>query len=84
MKAILRKFALEAGLDWDKLQTAKPELLKGIYESYMATTDRDDAVDSLQHIIKKLEKDERGSPVLSKSGSPWFTLIINLFCLQFY
>jgi hypothetical protein len=31
MNALLKKFSIEAGLDWDKLQTAKVELLKGIY-----------------------------------------------------
>lgn len=40
MNAILKKFAVEAGLDWEKVSTAKTELLKGIYESYMITTDR--------------------------------------------
>lgn len=67
MNAILKKFAIEAGMDWDRLQSAKPELLKGIYESYMITTDREDAVDSLQHIIKKIDRDERSSPTLSRS-----------------
>lgn len=31
MYAILKKFAVEAGMDWDRLLLAKPELLKGIY-----------------------------------------------------
>ena len=41
----------------------------------MITTDREDAVDSLQHIIKKIDRDERSSPTLSRSPrspkSPW-------------
>ena len=71
MHALMMKFAVEAGMDWERIKTAKPELLKGIYEAYIITTDREDAVDSLQHILKKLDKDERGSqlssPTLSKS-----------------
>lgn len=71
MNALMRKFAIEAGMDWEKIKGAKSELLKGIYEAYMITTDREDAVDSLQHIVKKLEREERGSqlssPTLSKS-----------------
>jgi len=70
MNALLRKFAVEASLDWEKIKTAKEELLKGIYESYMITTDREDAVDSLQHIVKKIERDERGSPSPTMSMSP--------------
>ena len=71
MHALMMKFAVEAGMDWERIKTAKPELLKGIYEAYIITTDREDAVDSLQHILKELDKDERGSqlssPTLSKS-----------------
>ena len=41
----------------------------------MITTDREDAVDSLQHILKKIDRDERSSPTLSRSPrspkSPW-------------
>lgn len=70
MNAILKKFSVEGGLDWEKLKTAKLELLKGIYESYMMTTDREDAVDSLQHILKKMEREEKSSPSLSRSLSP--------------
>jgi hypothetical protein len=54
MNGLMRKFTVEAGLDWERIKKAKPELIKGIYEAYMITTDREDAVDSLQHIIKKL------------------------------
>ncbi len=69
MNAILNKFTSEAGYDFEKLKTAKPELLKGVYQSYMMTTDREDAVDSIQHILKKLQKDDKASPV-SKGRSP--------------
>ena len=55
MDCILGNFTSKTEGDWNTLKDrTKNELLMGIYESFMMTKDEEDAIDSIQHIFKKM------------------------------
>lgn len=46
--------------------------MKGIYEAYIANNDKEDAVDSLERVLRKAAKEKPDSPISIKwYVSPW-------------
>jgi hypothetical protein len=44
---LFQQFATEANLDQEKLKECAADTIKGIYEAYLLTNDKEDTVDSL-------------------------------------
>ena len=47
MGCVMRQLAEEAGIDSQRLQECRADILKGIYETYMVTKDKSDTIDTL-------------------------------------
>ena len=54
MKLVLEELAREGGLEVDKLAECREDVVKGIYEVYCQTQDREDTLDSLERALRKL------------------------------
>lgn len=58
----MAQLAEEAGIDPVRLQECRPDILKGIYETYMVTNDRGDTIDTLERAVKKTKLSSPNSP----------------------
>lgn len=56
MKLIIGQLAEQAGIDSDKIDECKPDIVKGIYEAYLQTNDKVDTIDSLQRAVRKISR----------------------------
>jgi hypothetical protein len=62
MACVMGQLAEEAGIDAVRLQECRPDILKGIYETYMITNDRGDTLDTLERAVKKTKLNSPNSP----------------------
>jgi uncharacterized protein YihD (DUF1040 family) len=62
MGCVMRQLAEEAGIDSQRLQECRADILKGIYETYMVTSDKGDTIDTLERAIKKTRLSSPNSP----------------------
>jgi hypothetical protein len=47
MKVVIQELANEAGIELHKIESCRTDIVKGIYEAYLVTNDRNDTIDSL-------------------------------------
>jgi DNA-binding SARP family transcriptional activator len=56
MKVVIQELAKEANIELTKIEECKTEIIKAIYEAYLATNDRSDTIDSLERAVRKISR----------------------------
>lgn len=56
MKVVIQELAKEAGIELSKIESCRTDIVKGIYEAYLATNDRSDTIDSLERAVRKVSR----------------------------
>lgn len=64
MYMVLEEMAKEVGIEAVSLRECRNDILKGIYEAYLQTQDRNDTIDSLERAARKVSR--QSSPRSSK------------------